>query len=138
MQSHGAWRLIRPTAFISLLGLGGFGLGMSANACQCNEPPPATEAYKSSTAVFVGTVVSGRLEADFWRRYEFRVDEPLKGKLGTKVEISTGRGGGDCGYSFEIGEKYLVYAGGSPENLGTSICTRTKPYDFAGYNNRGE
>jgi hypothetical protein len=109
-----------------------------ANACLCGEPPPPIEAYKSAAAVFIGTVVSGRLEGDSGRRYEFRVEESLKGKLTDNLEIFTGRGGGDCGYNFEIGKKYLVYAGSSQEKLGTSICTRTKPYDFAGYNSRGE
>jgi hypothetical protein len=111
---------------------------MSANACRCFEPPPPTEAYKSSTAVFVGTVVSGSLEGDYGRRYEFKIEESLKGKLNDKVEIFTGRDSGICGRSFQIGEKYLVYAGGSQEKLSTTICDRTKPYDFAGRNNQGE
>jgi hypothetical protein len=130
--------LIRPLVFTSLLSLGGGGWEKLANACLCLEPPPPIEAYKSSSAVFIGTVVSGRLEGDSARRYEFRVEESLKGKLNDNVEVFTGRGGGDCGYNFEIGGKYLVYAGNFQEKLGTSICTRTKPYDFAGYNSRGE
>jgi hypothetical protein len=138
MQSRRACRLIRPIVFTSLLGLGGGGWGKLASACSCREPPPPIEACKSSAAVFIGTVVSGRLEGDNGRRYEFKVEESLKGKLNSNVEVFTGRGGGDCGYNFEIGGKYLVYAGGSQEELGTSICTRTKPYDFAGYNSRGE
>jgi hypothetical protein len=29
---------------------------------------------------------------------------------GTEVEVVTVNGGGDCGYDFTIGERYLVYA----------------------------
>ncbi|MET0647277.1 MAG: carboxypeptidase regulatory-like domain-containing protein, partial [Pyrinomonadaceae bacterium] len=42
-------------------------------------------------------------------------------------------GGGDCGYTFEVGKQYLVYgydskAGG---RIGTGICTRTRPLSEA-------
>jgi hypothetical protein len=69
-------------------------------------------------------------------RYEFKVEESLKGKLNDKVEIFTGRDSGICGRSFQIGEKYLVYAGGPQEKLSTTICDRTQPYDFVGRNNQ--
>jgi hypothetical protein len=40
------------------------------------------------------------------------------------VVVYTGWGGGDCGYEFQVGSSYLVYAGGQTD-LGTSICSRT-------------
>ena len=42
------------------------------------------------------------------------------------VVLRTGEGGGDCGYHFRIGERYLVYALGPVEALETSICSRTR------------
>ena len=32
-----------------------------------------------------------------------------------------------CGYEFRKGESYLVYAGGQPEALSASLCSRTRP-----------
>ena len=57
---------------------------------------------------------------------KFRVKSTWKGRLTKRVSVSTGRGHGDCGYQFEVGQSYLVYAYGSDENsLSTNICQRT-------------
>jgi len=48
--------------------------------------------------------------------------------MGTEIEVFTGYGGGDCGYEFKIGQRYLVYAYRHKEKLTTSICTRTKSF----------
>jgi hypothetical protein len=50
---------------------------------------------------------------------------------GTEIEISTGVGGGDCGYDFKNGQRYLVYAYRYQERLTTNICSRTKPFSNA-------
>jgi hypothetical protein len=42
------------------------------------------------------------------------------------VIVVTGRGGGDCGYRFEVGARYLVFAYGDDAKLETNICQRTK------------
>ena len=43
------------------------------------------------------------------------------------VSLSTGLGGGDCGFDFEVGKQYLVYAfKDDTGELSTNICTRTK------------
>jgi hypothetical protein len=59
-----------------------------------------------------------------------RVGEVLTGIApGQKaIEIMTGLGGGDCGYGFQIGLEYFVYAYKNAEGrLETGICTRTRP-----------
>jgi len=56
------------------------------------------------------------------------VIEPFRGFQLSQVTVETGYGGGDCGYPFEIGQSYLVYAHRTPEgHLTTSICSRTRP-----------
>jgi hypothetical protein len=45
--------------------------------------------------------------------------------VGQHIEIYTGNGGGDCGYRFEIGTSYLVYADLAGDKLYTSICSHT-------------
>lgn len=45
-----------------------------------------------------------------------------------EIEIVTGRGGGDCGYSFQPGADYVIYAYKNSEGrLETGICSRTRP-----------
>jgi hypothetical protein len=45
--------------------------------------------------------------------------------LGKTVEVRSGLGGGDCGFQFEVGEDYIVFAGGNSSVLWTSICSAT-------------
>lgn len=47
--------------------------------------------------------------------------------------VQTGFGGGDCGYHFKSGSRYLVYAWvDNSGNLSTGICSGTRPLDSAG------
>jgi hypothetical protein len=44
-----------------------------------------------------------------------------------EIEIVTGKGGGDCGYSFQSGTDYVIYAYKNSEGrLETGICSRTR------------
>jgi hypothetical protein len=112
-----------------------------AEACSCAGPGAPCEAFGGSAAVFVGTVtdIRGRprkapAEGDEldWapRTVTFSVTEAFSGVEGATAQVSTGLGGGDCGYSFVKGTSYLVYAytfgGGEGRRLGTGICTRTR------------
>ncbi len=45
-----------------------------------------------------------------------------------EIEILTGFGGGDCGYPFQVGTEYVIYAyKNSAGRLETGICSRTRP-----------
>ncbi|MBW9234790.1 hypothetical protein JQK62_21625, partial [Leptospira santarosai] len=60
----------------------------------------------------------------------FEVAETWKGVSESQVFIITGSGGGDCGYEFQVGQDYLVYATestmyGNQAELVTIICDRT-------------
>lgn len=63
----------------------------------------------------------------------FTVEAAYKGISSPEVQVKTGLGGGDCGYPFRRGERYLVYAYVDPQTsqLTTSICTLTKPLAHA-------
>ena len=128
-----------------------------ASRCSCVPPPPPGTAQARATAVFLGVVdsiVGGRAafhggESKFAaRRVRFRVHaawpsgqpdslaiargEGAPGELGpalpdSVVWITTGIGGGDCGYQFMAGGAYLVYAVGPTTDLRTGICQRTRP-----------
>jgi hypothetical protein len=80
----------------------------------------------------VGDVIPADFEEDLPRmRVTFQVLHTFKGGQRTQVQIETGYGGGDCGYRFEVGEQYLVYADLDDQSgeLSTSICSGTATVD---------
>ncbi len=63
----------------------------------------------------------------------FRHTTVYKGQKEGTIVIRTGLGCGDCGYDFEAGSAYLVYAYTNEDgNLETDICTRTSLVEYAG------
>ena len=112
--------------------------GLDAAACTCELPWPkrtlkqqVNRARKDSRAVFSGSVLKID-EAGYALKVTIRVDNSWKVLLPTEVVLFTGRGGGDCGYRFEVGQNYLVYAYGQDlDHLGTNICQRTVPFSDA-------
>lgn len=61
------------------------------------------------------------------RLVRLQVDEALQNVTGSQLEVSTGFGGGDCGFPFEFGEQYLVHAWTDSDTgrLSTGICMGT-------------
>ena len=132
-----------------LIGSVAFGLlmpvpkGFACVACWCVGPATATAALEAADAVFVGLAGvaiedptpiqlpdSVRPEdiAALLERVEtpFRVTRVWKGDVADTISIFSGSGGGDCSYSFDNGEEYLVFARRAKSGrLVTGICTRT-------------
>ncbi len=95
-------------------------------ACSCITSGSVCDAAWQADAVFVGHIVS--ISSTGGRRVELAVIEPFRGLQLSQVTLVTGFGQADCGYPFEIGQSYLVYAHRTPEGqLSTSICSRTRP-----------
>ncbi len=103
----------------------------SVFACSCVMPGTVAEEVERADAVFAGTVVS--VVGSEYRAYvfpdvevTFTVEEYWKGVFSNPVIIHTGQGGGDCGFGFEEGKEYLVYAyADENDNLHANICSRT-------------
>lgn len=125
-----------------------------AEACSCIVAGPPSSEFPQANVVFTGKViritdnyypifsfldwVMSKLGMRSYHFYQgklygysvfFTVDKSWKGIKEKVVEVHTGYGGGDCGYSFTVGSDYLVYAYyayGVPGNYWiTSICSRT-------------
>jgi Carboxypeptidase regulatory-like domain len=125
----------------------------AAMACMCGGGGGSTpcESYGKAAAVFVGTVTGARESEQYkgkdvaeirklrdsgeldWGSmvYKFSVEQAYLGVAGSEVEIFTGRGSSDCGFTFQNGQRYLVYAHRYKDKLITSTCMRTKPFDEA-------
>jgi len=105
-------------------------------ACDCGDPGPPCRAFARTAAVFagrvtrIGTISTKLASGDAYERIlvSFEIERSYRGVHGTSIEVVTDGGGGDCGYAFKQGQRYLVYASEFPEvgKLYTSICSRTR------------
>lgn len=68
-----------------------------------------------------------------FHRVTFEVIESFKGSARRRVHVDTALHEASCGYSFQLGEEYLVWAYGDDDSssLTTSICSRTQPLRHA-------
>lgn len=100
-----------------------------AFACSCTAPASPQVELENADAVFSGRVLSVEPIGDrgAYRRLavRFALESVWKGvPEGEEVTVTTAADGATCGYSFEPGEAYLVYAYGDPGALSTGLCTR--------------
>jgi hypothetical protein len=108
----------------------------AALACSCLEPPPPRQALEQSTSVFTGRVteirpVQGRGGLAV-HRVTLEVTSSWKGVRRRKAVVVTADNSAACGYPFEKGAEYLVYAKKFPgHGLSTNLCTRTARLDEA-------
>src|SRR5690242_14340431 len=110
-----------------------------ARACDCALDPTPCMAFTHTAVIFAGRVSrisnievslkSGDPKIRYPQRsVTFEVLKAYRGLQAKTVDVSTGEGGGDCGYLFERGREYLVYANPNPDtvSLSTGICQRTR------------
>jgi hypothetical protein len=103
-------------------------------ACSCDLPIPKlspkqqiNKARKNANAVFSGRVLEiTKQPQNFYVSVRLLIKDSWKGNSPKEITITTGIGNGDCGYPFEVGESYLIYASGDENRLSTHICQRTK------------
>ncbi|MGA9226762.1 MAG: hypothetical protein WB217_10525 [Mesobacillus sp.] len=104
-----------------------------ASACSCAELPTAASELERSKAVFSGKVLDIKekrsAQGYMTKSVLFEVTNTWKGVTQSQIIITTGQGGGDCGFNFTEGQEYLVYANDSDmygaKTLVTLICDRT-------------
>ena len=77
---------------------------------------------------------SGRPFESQYRLVTIRAARVYRGPREEKFVVRTGMGGGDCGFDFETGGQYLVFAYGDEKgkNLSTSWCTDTGSIEDSG------
>ena len=100
-------------------------------ACSCAEPPDVATCVANARAVFLGTVTSIETvtEGPFVTiEAVFSVEKTWKGVAGPEARVVTSESSASCGYGFEFGVSYVVYANVWPNTDGplrTSLCSRT-------------
>jgi hypothetical protein len=105
-------------------------------ACSCVPPPPFEQSVKQADAVFVGEVassdpVNGRqrftgITVDGLVSYSFAVEEVVAGDVGSGAEVISHSSGATCGFPFQEGDRYVVFADERDGRLETNLCSRTE------------
>jgi hypothetical protein len=105
----------------------------AANCCECADPGPACQAFNAPypQAVFVGRVeniVRGPQE----NLVALEVSESFHPDVHGKVFVRTPSSGASCGYHFEEGQDYLVWATAKEvSDLQVSLCSATQRLEKA-------
>jgi hypothetical protein len=110
-----------------------------ASACSCGGVPAAPcEVAWGSDAVFAGSVRSIEQVKDpdnppfSANLVTIEIERGFINASPGTIQITTGLGGGDCGYGFVTGRQYLVYASKTQSGrLSTGSCSRTRPLEDA-------
>ncbi|MGH7450573.1 MAG: T9SS type A sorting domain-containing protein [bacterium] len=102
-------------------------------ACSCWPPPPPAQAFAEADAVFMGKVESFEFIENGNRRLaKISLVKIWKGDRHAVSDIYTGANSAACGYDFQIGETYIIYAyKGEAGRLQTGLCERTAPLHSA-------
>jgi hypothetical protein len=107
-----------------------------ACSCMVTDEPLETQiqkAFDGSAAVFSGEVILVEPKDEYTLTVKIKSSQVWKGKELEEFTVNTSKQSTMCGYYFEIGKKYLVYANKSGEVLMTTNCSRT-----AGLNENGD
>ena len=133
------WKFIVAVSLILVITL--FTNEENIHACLCLGPFSPAYELEHSDAIFRGEVISKsglRSECDssgrIWFRdaaVEFKVNTVWKGEVSETTIIATNYSEASCGYTFRIGEEYIVYAGEWYGGLRVGLCSRTHQVSYA-------
>ncbi len=106
-------------------------------ACSCIPPGTPAKALAGATAVFTGTVVDIKepfrpMSSLDLVEVTFQVGTVWKGPLDKTLMASTAISGASCGFRFQEGHDYIVYAWGEESDLRVGLCSRTGSLSHAG------
>ena len=108
---------------------------VAAAACSCGPEADIEQALGDAAAVFAGRVIALELVPDpnpavgismEQLRVTVSVHSTWKGEIENLATVTTAFTCCVCGFRFEIGEEYLIYAYRQDGVYRTSICDRTK------------
>jgi len=112
-----------------------------ADACTCVEGIPPCQSVWQATSVVEATIasietVTGPPVFENGPRYPERLVrlQDVRAWVGESTDVViTGMGGGDCGYAFRVGTRYLIATHKRPDGHAvTGICSGTQPAESAG------
>jgi hypothetical protein len=107
----------------------------NADACSCMMSATNCQYLATAAAVFEATVDSigpGPTDSTFGQQVRVQLKNIRHHRGKPQSSVITSWSGASCGYSFEIGQRYLIVAGSSPQgDLAVSLCGLTRPIEGA-------
>ena len=101
-----------------------------ASACSCMAQT-VDEAIAASAAIFEGRVAAIERRDD-GLHVRFDVVQTWRAANAEHVEVLTAADSAACGFPFEVGRSYLVYAHETDGALRAGLCSRTRVMEEAG------
>ena len=123
-----SWGVLTLALMLSVFWL--VGNAGQAQACSCLPPGSPSEELEKADAVLAGRVVLLQEIPDKPDAYYYRmmvgleVSAVWKGPAYELMYVRTSRSDISCGFTFEYGERYLVYAYEHADGYETSLCSR--------------
>jgi hypothetical protein len=106
--------------------LAGYGLVSVCQACSCVDDGSGPCGRAKSDTIFRSKVVAGAIRGSAVS-FTFEIVESFRGVSPGRVEVTTAADEGMCGYTFQVGREYLVYAHRDKESLYTGSCSGNQP-----------
>lgn len=111
-----------------------------AYACSCAVNDSVMEERDRNDAVFEGTATAVKKPVSLFStssaskvKTTFQVNELWKGRVSSRIEVTSALSGASCGFEFQEGQRYLVYARSTGNSLDVSLCSRTALFSSAGH-----
>ncbi len=127
---------LRPVVILALVALAHVVNPTCVFACRCRPPEPPANALASATSVFAGrvTALAGAVDSGGPDPVQatFAVTRVWKGVDQPTAVVVTPASSASCGFAFEQGQEYLVYASDVDGRLQTIACSRTALLAHAG------
>ncbi len=133
-QGKSAFEILKAAAAVFCLAAALLGSPGAASACTCDPKDDLEQALEKASLVFVGQVKSkseNPLRKEQWE-VRFTVSRKLKGfeeVPGSSVLVYTPADHEYCGFKFQEGLDYLVFASGTPAHYQTTTCSRSDVLD---------
>lgn len=100
-------------------------------SCSCIPPKNPREELNTSSAVFSGRVIMINQVSEIEKQVKFCIKDIWKGTVSKYYQVKTCVNSACCGFDFEFGKTYLVYAHRQEGRLWVSLCSRTKNINYA-------
>lgn len=103
----------------------------AAWACSCIASTPS-EDFARAEVVVSGTVTgkqdpnpTSQVQGSDQITWSIQVDAIQKGEASREIRVSSARGDATCGFEFEVGRRYQVFANSADGGFQTNLCSGT-------------
>lgn len=98
---------------------------VSSFSCTCGKADQA-KSFTAATTIFSGKITAlDKDKSGQWLLAKVQPDRLFKGAGATVVRTAIFET--SCGYSFQVGQSYLIWAADNAGQLSTGLCSLTKP-----------